>query len=76
MWRLCGVLTLAVYISPNNSPIDLLSIEEMNSCNGNAFCTLNHFSWTIIDEVTVPLSTGVVGLLVGSHVSNLKKLPT
>ncbi len=29
MWRFCGVLTLAVYISPNNGPIDLLLGEEM-----------------------------------------------
>jgi hypothetical protein len=29
MWRLCGVLTLAIYISPNNGPIDLLLGEEM-----------------------------------------------
>ncbi len=29
MWRLCGVLTLAIYISPNNGPIDLLLVKEM-----------------------------------------------
>ncbi len=23
MWHLCGILTLAIYISPNNGPIDL-----------------------------------------------------
>jgi hypothetical protein len=29
MWCLCGVLTLAMYLSPNNGPIDLLLDEEM-----------------------------------------------
>ncbi len=29
MWHLCGILTLAIYISPITDPIDLFSIEEM-----------------------------------------------
>jgi hypothetical protein len=29
MWRLCGILSLAIYISPNNGPIDLLLGKEM-----------------------------------------------
>jgi hypothetical protein len=29
MWRLCGILTLAIYISPKNGPIDLLLGKEM-----------------------------------------------
>jgi hypothetical protein len=29
MWHLCGVFTLAINISLNNDPIDLLLIEEM-----------------------------------------------
>ncbi len=29
MWRLCGVLTLAIYIFPNNGLIDLFLGEEM-----------------------------------------------
>ncbi len=59
------LLTLAIYISPNNGPIDLLLNEKNDSsCVGYPFCTLRCVSWTIIDEVTVPLSKGVVGLLV------------
>jgi hypothetical protein len=29
MWRLCGVLTLVIYIYPNNGPIDLLLDKKM-----------------------------------------------
>jgi hypothetical protein len=65
MHLLC-VLTLAMNISPNNGPIDLLSSEEMIlHVTAIHFCILHHVSWTIIDEVTVPLSKGLVGLLLG-----------
>jgi hypothetical protein len=64
--RLVGVLTLAIYISPNNGRIDLLLIKKNDSsCVGNPFCTLHFVSRTIIDEVTVPLSKEVVGLPFG-----------
>ncbi len=29
MWRLCGILTLAIYISPNKGLIDLLLGKKM-----------------------------------------------
>jgi hypothetical protein len=55
-----------MYISPNNGPIDSHTSEEMIVHVLEIYlCTLNHVSWTIIDEVTVPLSKGVVGLLAG-----------
>jgi hypothetical protein len=46
--------------------VDLLpSKKNYCSCVGNPFCTLHYVSRTIIDEVIVPLSKGVVGLLAG-----------
>jgi hypothetical protein len=66
MWHLCGVLTLAIYISPNSGRIDLLLSEEKDcSCAGNPCRTLRYVIHTIIDEVTVPLNKEVVGLPVG-----------
>jgi hypothetical protein len=63
---LCGVLTLAIYISPNNGLINLLPTEKMIfHVFATHFCTLHHVSWTIIDEVTVPVSKGLVGSWVG-----------
>jgi hypothetical protein len=60
------LLTLAIYISPNNVPIDLHPNKEtIVHVLSIHFCTLHYVSWTIIDEVTVPLIKGVVGLLVG-----------
>jgi hypothetical protein len=65
MCLLC-ISTLAIHISPNNGSIELLPYKKNDcSCVGNSFYTLNYVSWTIIDETTVPLSKGVVGLLVG-----------
>jgi hypothetical protein len=29
LWHLCGILTLAIYISPNNGPLDLLLGKKM-----------------------------------------------
>ncbi len=65
MGHLWGIMTLAIYISPNNGPIDLLLEKKDCPWVGNSFCTLNNVSQTFIDEVIVPLSKGVVGLLVG-----------
>ncbi len=63
--HLGGILTLAIHNSPNNGPIDLISGEDMTlHVMAIHFCILHHVSWTIIDEVTVTLSIGLVGLLV------------
>jgi hypothetical protein len=65
MHLLC-VSTLAINISFNNGLIIVLSIEEMIlHVMAIHFFTLHHFSWTIINEVIVPLSKGLGGLLVG-----------
>ncbi len=39
--------------------------DSIYNGNGNPVCTLHHVSCTIFDEVPVPLSKGLVGLLVG-----------
>ncbi len=65
MGRLWGILTLAIYNSPNNGPIDLLPSKKMIvHVLAIHFVPVNHVSQTIIDEVKVPLSEEVVGLLV------------
>jgi hypothetical protein len=59
-------MTLAINISPNNGPNDLLPYEKMILyVMAIHFCTLHYVSWIIIDEGTVPLSKGLVGLLAG-----------
>jgi hypothetical protein len=64
--HLYRILSSAIHNSPNNGQIDLLPCKEMIVLVlAIYFCTLNHVSQTIIDEVTVPLSKGVVGLFVG-----------
>jgi hypothetical protein len=67
--RLLCVLTLAIDISPNNGPIDLILTEEIIvHVLAIHFCTLDCVNQTIIDEVTVPLCIALVGLLLGLYV--------
>jgi hypothetical protein len=57
----CGLAGWSFCSRQKHTPF-LLAISVL--CVGNPFCTLRYASRTIIDEVTVPLSEGVVGLLV------------
>jgi hypothetical protein len=46
MWRLCGVLTLAIYIFPNNGLIDLFLGEEMVLFHYLEVSQLDHYWWS------------------------------
>ncbi len=65
-------MTLAIYISPNNGPIDLLPCKNDCSCVGNSFCMLNHINWTFGCKVTagvwVAWSVGWLGRNLVSYV--------